>query len=481
MHVPVCWLGLSLSSRAGCEWLCKGPRTQWRAVQLLGLQLIKVLQAQNQVVAPAVLSVMAVVVNIGANFHFIHNYGFLGAPLATTASRFIYFAAAIALVTLSLTRAQPRFATAQAVAHPRAADVDEPLLAAAEGAAYDADSGDRSQQQLPDGVLAATYEPAVVDGGQGRARHNVNPRAEPLTWPPAAEERGHGVWQRHLARAVRQGLGRAAIGGYLRLAMPSAVMVGLASGFIDVTTALAGMLGPVQVRLAPTTVPWPRFAASMRVVRGAGWVGGGDGKRACRWTRTSRCSPSCTSTTSHSHSASASPRRSAWGICSARTGRSPRAPRGGVRFSWGVCRWRRARSSSPRRGGDWRSFSSTTPPCSARWAPLRSSAPQPSCLKASTRPRWCGASPCCALHSRHRTTARSPCCPVLRPRQTLPEMYANTTRPFCPEDLRRPVLQGHHDACLPVCLVIREQAGGQCRAHLEGRAAMHGGARASTW
>jgi hypothetical protein len=72
------------------------------AMQILGLLLLKVLQAQNEMLAPAMLGISAFLVNIGTNFIFIRAYGFLGAPIATTLSRILFFIGSVAILARSV-------------------------------------------------------------------------------------------------------------------------------------------------------------------------------------------------------------------------------------------------------------------------------------------------------------------------------------------------------------------------------------------
>ena len=58
---------------------------------VLGIVLTKYLQVQNEMLSPAIATVVAFFLNIGFNFWFIRTMGFKGAPLATSLSRFFQF------------------------------------------------------------------------------------------------------------------------------------------------------------------------------------------------------------------------------------------------------------------------------------------------------------------------------------------------------------------------------------------------------
>eukprot|EP00892_Ulva_mutabilis_P001187 jgi/Ulvmu1/11069/UM007_0251.1 len=227
--------------------------------QLLGLQLIKFLQAQNQMAAPAVLSAVAVLVNIGLNLLFVHHYGFLGAPLATTVSRLLFCVAAAALVIYDLLRAPRRAAPLQ----PRSStsSVDEPLLPAHDRAAH-AGSSDHSTQQLIDAggsgglpdrnmVCGAELASAAVGGHIG-----VIPTPQPkgpllyeaeAAGGAAADAGGQGKMHVAVTEIVRRGMRRQALGSFLRLAIPGGLMVAMEMSSFDVTTAFAGLLGVVPI------------------------------------------------------------------------------------------------------------------------------------------------------------------------------------------------------------------------------------------
>ena len=217
------------------------------AVQLLGQQLLKFLQAQNQMAAPAWLSVAAVIVNIGLNFLFIRHYGFLGAPLATTLSRLLLLVAAAGLVAVSLRRAAWRPASAPTKPAP---GKGEALLQAPECAAC---AGE--QPVIP-------TEPAKADEHLGGLQQLVVGAGAALE-----DGRGREGVREGVGRAVRQGLSGPAIGSYLRLALPGGAMVALEASSFDVTTAFAGMLGVVQVGLVRVFRRAAAVAACMRVVR----------------------------------------------------------------------------------------------------------------------------------------------------------------------------------------------------------------------
>lgn len=56
-------------------------------MQIFSTTIMKVLQAQNNMLLPALLAFVSFLLNIGMNVWFIKSYGFLGSSLATSATR----------------------------------------------------------------------------------------------------------------------------------------------------------------------------------------------------------------------------------------------------------------------------------------------------------------------------------------------------------------------------------------------------------
>jgi hypothetical protein len=220
-------------------------------MQILGLLLLKVLQAQNEMLAPAILGISAFLLNIGTNFIFIRAYGFLGAPIATTVSRVLFFVGSVAILAHSVyCRGKQRDEGGSLITCSSSgkvkpcytlmslADDEEthPHLAYQEANVPDSPS-------LTAALIATCKD---HDGsGSGVEEHAQCAQFSSVPWQQA--------WQ--------QSIRWTSIQSYLKLAIPGGLMVAMEYGSFDVTTMFAGTLGVAQVLLAPALLLYSSLAS----------------------------------------------------------------------------------------------------------------------------------------------------------------------------------------------------------------------------
>ena len=196
--------------------------TDARSVQLLAVCLLKALQAQNEMTGPAAVMIAAAILNIGLNKLLIRRFGFIGAPVATTASRFAMLAMALAHV-LASRAARPRAArrgggaAAGAAAAP-ALELELPMLKGS-GSGFD-------------GLGGGAPDAAKVARRGASAEHSD---AAALEWPEVRAACARGITLPYLA-------------SFARLGGAGGVMVAFEASSFDVTTAFAAQLGAVAVR-----------------------------------------------------------------------------------------------------------------------------------------------------------------------------------------------------------------------------------------
>ena len=197
-------------------------------MQILGLQLIKVLQAQNEMLVPAALGIGVFLLNIGMNLFFIRQLGFLGAPIATTVSRFLFFVGAILVLAHSLycQRRTARFGSSSSTPTNRLAL--ETTNNGQEGCSAELEN--KTVEPHDSSVLQAAT--ATVDTCMPR-----QPMAKDAACLAAAS----------LEQAWQQSIRWQSLQRYLKLAIPGAFMVAMEAGSFDITTVMAGMLGVAQV------------------------------------------------------------------------------------------------------------------------------------------------------------------------------------------------------------------------------------------
>lgn len=210
-------------------------------LQILGLLLVKVLQAQNEMLAPAALGIAAFLVNIGMNFIFIRALGFLGAPIATTASRVLYLIGAVLVLAHSLHYQRRKNSLSNSLAASSSSS-SRLALASADDVKENYSSALESKTVAP--AESSVLQAAAIDtltpchtgdvhASQSEAQRAVSESAflADASWEQA--------WQQSNSWKSFQ--------TYLKLAIPGGFMVAMEAGSFDVTTMMAGTLGVAQV------------------------------------------------------------------------------------------------------------------------------------------------------------------------------------------------------------------------------------------
>jgi hypothetical protein len=256
--------------------------------------------------APAALCFGAFLVNIGLNLIFIRAYGFLGAPVATTTSRFLFAASAAILAAHSLRKAALKDTSVRKKSRNyrvmdelsaggrnidrqllNAVDCkrDEPLALLAIASSTSLTHSDNSNLrdvQVSCGEAAETAQPSQSTGSHSwtlhdskacaasdspdSCGHNCKDYAASCSTPGVFEVDGllDGQLVRSpmscpfiensvsignvMAEAVKQGMRLTVLKEYLRLAIPGGFMVSMEASSFDVTTIFAGTLGVAEVR-----------------------------------------------------------------------------------------------------------------------------------------------------------------------------------------------------------------------------------------
>lgn len=215
-------------------------------LQILGLQLIKVLQAQNEMLAPAALGIGVFLLNIGMNLFFIRRLGFLGAPIATTVSRILYLVGSILVLAHSL-YCQGR--------HSRAC-----IRLGTPPSRLAAESTDSGQEGFSSGLTNQTadpIDPSVLQAAAATVDTCMpchDGEAEDACTPPHAAKGAVCLAAVSWEQAWQQSIQWKSLQSYLKLAVPGGLMVAMEAGSFDITTMMAGMLGTVQVPPPPAVL-----------------------------------------------------------------------------------------------------------------------------------------------------------------------------------------------------------------------------------
>lgn len=180
--------------------------------------------------APALLGIAGFLVNIGMNFLFIRAYGFLGAPIATTASRVVYLLGSIAILARSLHCQRRKAAIAHQVESPRG----------------------RRKLDLSEEVEACKLTPAIPTEAQEASSSDTVPLAVGNVNTYQSEGNLAGAKKFDITsvswcQAWRESITWSTIRTYLKLAIPGGFMVAMEAGSFDITTMMAGTLGVAQV------------------------------------------------------------------------------------------------------------------------------------------------------------------------------------------------------------------------------------------
>lgn len=257
---------------------------------VLALVLMKYLQAQNIMMVPAIITVVAFLLNIGFNAALITVLGFKGAPIATSISRFCQFvllAVAVmlherrrrqsgpsAVPLLSVTssdrpdaddavRNNSHRPDAHTVDGNDSADPEQPLMSSGTNSSQppgDAwprgDKGDAEVQlvDLPQQYWSSNGHSPVPDHTTTGGRGPVS-GGKPLTWLRMS------TWQHLVRETWNQGpllpsgtwmyfmsqlqasMHLTLLSRYLKLALPGGFMLAFEACSFEVTTAMAGHLG----------------------------------------------------------------------------------------------------------------------------------------------------------------------------------------------------------------------------------------------
>jgi hypothetical protein len=254
--------------------------------QMVATCLLKALQAQNEMAGPAAAAVTAAVANVGLNRVFIAAYGFDGAPLATTASRFGLLILAVLLALWSRRRRvrralraaaedgfeSPVFVVADALPgctpRTRSGEHSGKLGRSSSGGMWGYGVGKLASKREA-GAAPARRSAEVAWGANGHngAQHtHSNHDAVPLLGDHRHEfgmvagthtaqqfgSRGGGdaaalAWP-EVARACRRGASARFLAEFARLGIAGGAMVAFEAGSFDVTTTIAGLLGVAEVR-----------------------------------------------------------------------------------------------------------------------------------------------------------------------------------------------------------------------------------------
>lgn len=226
--------------------------------------LMKYLQVQNVVAAPAMVTAITFVINIASNFVFIDAMGFKGAPLATSFSRFLQFFALCYMVYV-FEHTKGRRSKILSWVFQGADDI---------GGSQQAQHDDVGAMRSPDSVRDMKH--GTHAHGDDRCDHcgerdedgDGTKETDVLTGThaashDAAESGGHdvqalyknepkphmtgGEMLRYIWKESKASVQPHLLWTYLGLGLPGGIMQSCEQGAFDVTTALAGRLGPVIV------------------------------------------------------------------------------------------------------------------------------------------------------------------------------------------------------------------------------------------
>jgi Na+-driven multidrug efflux pump len=287
---------------------------------VLGVVLTKYLQVQNEMLYPAIATTVAFFLNIGFNAWFIQTMGFKGAPLATSLSRFVQFL----LLVIAVFRFKGR-------SFDPSDGFDQALTDRPADAAVELEAGSTSKEladdteierqallsEVPHESQALNISKPLPDQHAGSLSWFCRPRPQltrQLSWFPSSPK------PRNLLMATSQSLSRAAsvswsalslsassainrgkessqntysffqdlafrcrdsvrplvLMRFLRLALPGGAMMAFEASSFDITTAMAGHLGPTAtaahaamlmiIYLTYTSMPYAiSITASIRV------------------------------------------------------------------------------------------------------------------------------------------------------------------------------------------------------------------------
>jgi hypothetical protein len=216
-------------------------------MQILGLLLLKVLQAQNEMLAPAMLGISAFLVNIGTNFIFIRAYGFLGAPIATTVSRVLFFFGSVAILAHSeYCRGKQRDEGGSLITCSSSGKI-KPCYTVASSDDEEENNSQLANQEanVPESLSLTAAPRGTCEAHDGLI--STCPLGSGDDKLAQCDEFSAVPWQQAWQQSIRW----TSIQNYLKLAIPGGLMVAMEAGSFDITTMFAGTLGVAQVLLVP--------------------------------------------------------------------------------------------------------------------------------------------------------------------------------------------------------------------------------------
>ncbi|BDA44364.1 probable multidrug and toxin extrusion protein 1 [Coccomyxa sp. Obi] len=198
--------------------------------------IMKALQAQNLMWAPAYVTVSMFFINIGFNAVLVPNYGFTGAAYAQSASRIVQFLLLVANV-LTVGKACLSFDREPIVVPYPDNDISTTKLIKAAFDTYKEEEED-PLQEYRNGSPDTPLPPFPVDaslqhqasGGAASAPSQEVPYVAPT-----------------LGAVFADAVAPASFAEFLRLALPGGLMMQIEGNSFDITNVLASLLGTVQV------------------------------------------------------------------------------------------------------------------------------------------------------------------------------------------------------------------------------------------
>ncbi|KAK9829555.1 hypothetical protein WJX72_006470 [[Myrmecia] bisecta] len=201
-----------------CRWTLPGLLPfVWSVI------IMKAMQTQNMFWAPAAITGMICAANVGINIGMIELAGFTGASAAISISRGLLFAV---LLVYMCTCGRGCMSLLRPISSADA-------LKAAPGSTFDA-NGLQQHQPAPSLEPPAVVEPLLRDAVQEVHSEVELQPAELFT-------------KAKLSSVIASGLSLSRLGQFFKLGIPGGFMMIFDSGAFDITTALAGFLGTVEV------------------------------------------------------------------------------------------------------------------------------------------------------------------------------------------------------------------------------------------
>ncbi|KAK9809481.1 hypothetical protein WJX73_002316 [Symbiochloris irregularis] len=211
------------------------------------LIIMKALQAQNVMWIPAIVTVVSFFVNIGCNYVLISLYGFEGAAYAQSASRIIQFFMLVGVVGLFLPgcisfhreawMALPDEEEEEASQPNRQASTTREIADAFDTEAQGESSSDELSNTVHDSTTSLS--PPSQEASPSLKKQ---PSAESST-----EDDSPPFSMVTLGCVIRDGLSFKTQWEFLKLGMPGGLMMAAEASSFDITTAMAGLLGTVEV------------------------------------------------------------------------------------------------------------------------------------------------------------------------------------------------------------------------------------------